>query len=126
MSAAVPRATVASALGLPATTDALPPGDLPVERLGTRYLAYLAEHDDSAGAPDAWTGLVMDHLMDEAPDLALAALIAALPHDESELLADPLRDMGARSPAIRAEIERRAADDPRLAAILAAPEGDDT
>ena len=120
----VPRATVASALGLPATTDALPEGDLPIERLGTRYLSYLAEGDTEADAPDAWTGLVMDHLMDEHPELALDALLSVVAQDEAGLLADPLRDLGDRAPHLRAGIERRAEGDPRLAAILADEDGD--
>lgn len=118
----IPRATVAAALGLPADTDALPPGDLPLARFAERYLSYLAVPDATTETPDAWTGAVMDHLIAHDPDRAFAAIRAAIPADAEGYLADPLADLGATHPEMRARIEAAAADDPALAARLTTEE----
>lgn len=90
----IPRATVATALGLPVDTDTLPPGDLPLDRFAARYVAYLSAPEHDSETPDAWTGAVMDHLIDTAPETALAAILAGLPHDPDHRLADPLAELG--------------------------------
>ncbi|PWJ18142.1 hypothetical protein [Jannaschia seohaensis] len=113
----IPRATVARAIGLPEDTDALPPGDLPLDRFAARYVAYLATEEPQTETPDAWTGAVMDALIAEDPELAFAALRAGLPLDEGGRLADPLSELGAR-PGWAARIEAAAEDDPALAARL--------
>lgn len=113
----IPRATVAAALGLPADTEALPPGDLPLARFAERYLAYLGTEDAGTETPDAWTGTVMDHLMETEPDLAFDAIRAGLTMDADGLLADPLADLGTRD-GMKARIEQAAAEDPDLAARL--------
>ena len=115
----IPRATVAEALGLPEGTDALPPGDLPLDRFMARYLAYLAVTEPSQDTPDAWTGAVMDHLIARAPALAFEAIRAGLDADAQGLLADPLSDLAEAHPGMRARIEAEAETDPALAARLA-------
>ncbi|WP_299816777.1 hypothetical protein [uncultured Jannaschia sp.] len=121
----IPRATVAAALGLPATTDALPEGDLPLDRFAARYIAYLASGDTESDAADGWTGAVMDYLIAEDPDLALAAIRAGLPQDEADRLSDPLAELAQR-PNMTAVISRAASDDPALARLVdRANAGDD-
>lgn len=119
MTTAIPRALVADALGLPPHTDALPPGDLPAERLAERYLAYLAAEDPDPEAPDAWTGMVMDRLVAEDPERALGVLLAGAGGPNAPWLGDPLRDLADAHPALRARIEAAAEEDPALAAALA-------
>lgn len=113
----IPRATVAAALGLPPTTDALPEGDLPLDRFAARLIAYLSSEDAAEDAPDAWTGAVMDWLIAEDPDLALKAIRAGLVYDDRMVLADVIAELGSR-PAMKAVIEREAEGDPALAARL--------
>ena len=113
----IPRRIVAVALGLPEDTGSLPDGDLPLDRFGARYVGYLAAGDTAQDAPDAWTGAVMDHLMQADPDLAFAALRAGLPHDAGGHLADPLAELGS-NPEMKLRIEAEAASDPALAARL--------
>ncbi|TFL17753.1 hypothetical protein [Jannaschia formosa] len=113
----IPRALVARALGLPEETDALPPGDLPLDRFAARYVAYLGTEEPGTETPDAWTGVVMDALIAEEPELAFAALRAGLPIDEGGRLADPLAELGAL-PGWAERIEEAAEDDPALAARL--------
>ncbi|MGB3408825.1 MAG: hypothetical protein WBA67_15175 [Jannaschia sp.] len=109
----IPRALVATALGLPADTDALPPGDLPLDRFAARYVAYLASENTDQDAPDAWTGTVMDHLIAEAPALALEAIRAGLPVDAARHLADPLAELG-QAPGMAALILAAVEEDPLL------------
>ena len=113
----IPRETVAAALGLPEDTDALPPGDLPLDRFAARYVAYLASGNTDQDAPDGWTGVVMDHLIENDPMLAFAAIRAGLPQDVGGHLADPLAELGDR-PGMKQRIEDAAADDAALAARL--------
>ena len=121
----IPRATVAAALGLPATTDALPEGDLPLDRFAARYVAYLVSGETESGAADGWTGAVMDHLIAEHPDLALDAIRAGLPQDEADCLSDPLADLAQR-PGMSTVISRVASGDPALARLVdRANAGDD-
>ena len=89
----IPRALVAEALGLPADTDALPPGDLPLDRFAARLVAYLRTPEADAQTPDAWTGAVMDRLIAEDPELALDALEAGADLDGAEVLHDPLLEL---------------------------------
>jgi hypothetical protein len=117
----IPRAVVAAALGLPADTDALPPGDLPVERFAVRYIAYLGSPEVGTEVPDAWTGAVMDRLIAEAPDLALAALVAGAPLDAEGRLIDPLLDLAAR-PEMAEAIAEAAERDAAFAASVARAE----
>lgn len=113
----IPRPLVAEALGLPPDTDALPPGDLPLDRFAARYVGYLATEAPGSETPDAWTGAVMDLLIATHPELAFAAIRAGLPQDAGGRLADPLAELGAR-PGWAERIERAAQDDPALAARL--------
>ena len=114
----ISRATVAAALGLPPDTDALPPGDLPEARLAERFLAYLAAEDAEPEAPDAWTGLVIDHLTGHDPEAALRVLLAGRDAPDAARLGDPLRALAEAHPALRARIEAEAEADPALAALL--------
>lgn len=114
----IARATVAAALGLPEGTDALPPGDLPFDRFMARYLTYLGVADPAQDTPDAWTGTVMDGLIADHPATAFDAIRAGLAMDADGLLADPLADLAAAHPDMRAEIEAAAETDPALAARL--------
>lgn len=114
----IPRALVAAALDLPADTDALPPGDLPERRLAHRLAAFLAREDVDPAADDAWTAAVMDRLIAEDPERALAVILAGLDHPDAAALSDPLLELG-EAPAMRAAIEALAEDDPRLAALIA-------
>ncbi|WP_371157676.1 hypothetical protein [Jannaschia sp. 2305UL9-9] len=113
----IPRSTVAAALGLPADTDTLPPGDLPLDRFMERYVQYLGTEDAATDTPDAWTGAVMDHLIANDPDLAFTAIRAGLPLDSDGLLADALADLGEQ-PGMKSRIEEAAQDDADLAARL--------
>ncbi|MEM7644896.1 MAG: hypothetical protein AAF366_20620 [Pseudomonadota bacterium] len=117
----IPRTTVATALGLPLDTDALPPGDLPLDRFMTRYVAYLGTTDPGTETPDAWTGAVMDHLIAEDPDLALAALAVGAAVDVGGVLVDPLLELAER-PGMEARIAEAADSDPTLAALVARAE----
>lgn len=112
----IPRAAVAAALGLPADTDALPPGDLPLDRLAERLIAYLAAADAGPAADDAWTGTVMDRLILEDPARALDVLATGAVLPGAAVLADPLADL-ARAGHGKA-IATCAADDPALAALV--------
>lgn len=118
----IPRALVAEALGLPEGTDALPAGDLPLDRFAARLIAYLSTADADAQTPDAWTGAVMDRLIADTPELALDALVEGARLDGADVLSDALADLGQRDPATLKMIERRAGSDPRLTALIAATE----
>ncbi|MFO6464466.1 hypothetical protein ACK8OR_08740 [Jannaschia sp. KMU-145] len=114
---AIPRAVVAEALGLPETTDTLPPGDLPVDRLALRYIAYLASDEAATETPDAWTGAVFDHLVAFFPADALAVLVAGADRDPDGVLVDPLLDLGEAAPDL--DLEAAAEGAPGFAALLA-------
>lgn len=118
----IPRATVAEALGLPEDTDALPPGDLPLDRFAARMIGYLSTPEADAETPDAWTGAVMDRLIAEDPELALDALAEGAKLDGALVLSDALADLGQRDPATQRAIEKRAGSDPRLTLLIAATE----
>ena len=78
MTAAIPRALVARALGV--SEDSLPEGELPMARLAERYATFLAgAARDEADPAELWTFDVMDRLAQEEPALALAAIRATLP-----------------------------------------------
>ena len=96
----LPRTLVADALGV--GEDALPPGDLPLDRLAERFLAYLraGDADDPAPAdhPDAWTYALMDALTRDHPARGFAAVVAAVaacdtPEDVALVAAGPLEDL---------------------------------
>lgn len=114
----IPRSIVAVALGLPADTEALPSGDLPLDRFIARYIAYLGTSDPGTETLDAWTGAVMDHLIIDDPDLALAVLIVGAGEDADEVLVDPLLDLAAR-PEMGTPIAEAATINPTFAALLA-------
>lgn len=115
----LPRGIVAAALGLPPETDALPPGDLPLDRFLERYLAYLAKPEAEAGTEteDAWTGAVMDHLIAFEPEAALDVVICGARTDAGGLLVDVLLDLNEAAPQL--DVAGRAADDPAFAGLLA-------
>ncbi|HHS94444.1 MAG TPA: hypothetical protein ENK63_03795 [Rhodobacterales bacterium] len=123
---ALPRSVVAEALGVKPT--ALPPGDLPLERLAARFLAYLRAGDEEnpppPDHPDGWTYALFDSLTTDHPALALAAIRAALaacetPEDVAAVAAGPLEDLiAAHGAAMIDEIEARAAASPRFAYAL--------
>ncbi|SDY81906.1 hypothetical protein SAMN05444004_103220 [Jannaschia faecimaris] len=119
----IPRRIVAEALGLPADTNSLPPGDLPLDRFAARLIGYLGTPDADAETPDAWTGAVMDRLISDDPDLALDALAEGARLDGAEVLSDVLADLGERDAATSRMIEKRAASDPRLTMLIAATDG---
>lgn len=126
MTDAIPRALVASALRV--GEDALPPGDLPLDRLAERYLAYLRAGEEDAPPPDdhpdAWTSDVFIALTQDHPQLGLAATLAAIaacqtPEDVALVAAGPLEDLIAMHGATLIDaIEERAARDPRFAYAL--------
>ena len=113
----IPRATVAAALGLPATTEALPEGDLPLDRFAARYVAYLESGETGSDTADGWTGAVMDHLIEANPHLALDAIRAGLSRGRAECLSDPLADLAQR-PGMADVISRAAWDDAGLARLV--------
>lgn len=126
MTDAIPRAVVAEALLTP--EDALPPGDLPVDRMADRYLAYIrawdGEHPPRDDHPDAWTADVFFELTQAHPVLGLAATAAAIaacetPEDVAFVSAGPLEDLIAdHGAALIDEIEARAVGAPRFAYAL--------
>ncbi|WP_179378987.1 hypothetical protein [Jannaschia marina] len=118
----IPRAVVAEALGLPEDTDALPPGDLPLDRFAARLIGYLSTPDADSETPDAWTGVVMDRLIADDPELALDALATGARLDGAAVLSDALADLGQRDAATNRMIEKRASADPALTALIAAVE----
>jgi hypothetical protein len=124
--ASIPRAAVATALGLPRDTDALPPGDLPLDRFAARLIGYLGTDAPGTDTPDAWTGAVMDHLIAEHPALALSVLRAGAPLSGGDRLADPLLELAAR-PDMDAAIAAAAETDPPFAILVASASemGDD-
>lgn len=96
--AAIPRATVAAAFDAPPDTDALPPGDLPMDRFAARFLAALT----TGAEAEAWTVQVFDHLVSHDPALAVTALCATLDATgdarATATIADgPLADLVARA-----------------------------
>jgi len=96
----IPRATVAAALDLPADTDALPEGDLPVDRLARRMLDAMARPDTDE--TNLWTLDLFHHLCRSAPDLALDTVLAMLdaaPDSAAEIGAGPLTDLMTASGA---------------------------
>ena len=119
----IPRGMVAASLGLSETTDALPPGDLPLDRFSARLIGYLSTPDANVDTPDAWTGAVMDALIADDPDLALAAIRAGAGLPGAGVLADPLAELGASDPVMRDRIETLAGDDADLGALVSAIEG---
>ena len=120
----IPRALVADALGLPGDTDALPPGDLPLERFMTRLIGYLSTPDADAETADAWTGAVMDRLIADDPELALDALATGARLEGAAVLSDALADLGQRDPGTNRMIEKRAGADPHLTLLIEATEGE--
>ncbi len=126
MSSALPRALVADALMV--DESALPPGDLPLERLATRFLAYLAAGDEDKlpppDHPDGWTYALFDGLTRDHPAQALAAIRATLaacdsPDEVAAVAAGPLEDLlAAHGAAVIDEIEALAATAPRFAFAL--------
>ncbi|MEM7710518.1 MAG: hypothetical protein AAF264_07180 [Pseudomonadota bacterium] len=114
----IARGLVAAALSLPEDTEALPPGDLPLERFMARYLAYLGTADPGTETADAWTGALMDLLIADAPDLALAALVVGAAGDTGDRLLDPLLELAGR-PEMDAPIAEAAEADPAFAALAA-------
>lgn len=123
---AVPRALVAETLGVDAA--ALPPGDLPLDRLAARFLAFLAAGDEEHPAPpdhpDGWTFALVDALTRDHPHLALAAIRAMLaacdsPEAVAEIAAGPLEDLVAENgPEVIGALEALAAAAPRFAYAL--------
>lgn len=126
MSGGIPRDIVAGALSV--EVDNLPEGDLPFDRLATRFLTYLRAGDDETPAPadhpDAWTFALMDDLSRDHPALALAATTAALAacataEDVALIAAGPLEDLLKSNGAkVIGEIEAMATYAPRLAYAL--------
>lgn len=126
MTTAIPRKLVAEALGVDEAS--LPPGDLPLDRLAARFLAYLRAGDGESPAPathpDAWTVALFDALARDHPGPALAAIRAVLwacasPEDVAMVAAGPLEDaIGAQGSALIDEIEHLAATAPRFAYAL--------
>ncbi|MCB1359549.1 MAG: hypothetical protein KDK53_24560, partial [Maritimibacter sp.] len=122
----LPRTLVADALGV--GEDALPPGDLPLDRLAERFLAYLraGDADDPAPAdhPDAWTYALMDALTRDHPARGFAAVVAAVaacdtPEDVALVAAGPLEDLIVQHGADLIDaVETRAAAAPRFAYAL--------
>lgn len=128
----IPRPLVAAALGV--SSDALPPGDLPVGRLADRWLGWLTMTDSAEAPetlPDYWTDLLLARLAVEAPDLCLSAVLAILtacrtPDQVAHLAAGPLEDLLHRSgAAVIGRIEAEAPGNPRLRLALSgvAPDG---
>ena len=114
----IPRATVAAALDLPEDTDALPPGDLPVERFAERFLHALQAEDET----DAWTVDVFHHLVAADPQLAVKTLLACLTRtpDQAQSLGEgPLTDLLTRSGA-EAMTTLEASGHPALPGAMAA------
>lgn len=118
----IPRPLVAEALGLDPDTDALPAGDLPLDRFAARLIGYLSTPEADAETPDAWTGAVMDRLISDDPELALDALATGARLEGADVLSDALADLGERDAATQRMIEKRAATDPHLTALIAATE----
>lgn len=126
MTTAIPRTLVAEALQV--AQDALPPGDLPLDRLAARYLAYLRAGDGEEPAPadhpDAWTADLFLVLTQAHPALGLAATEAAIaacktPDDAAMVAAGPLEDLITQhGAALIDEIEARVAGAPRFAYVL--------
>lgn len=126
MTTGIPRTLVAEALMV--EPEVLPPGDLPLDRLAARFLAYLAAGDEDtpppADHPDAWTFALFDVLTSEHPALGLAATRAALaacesPEEVAGIAAGPLEDLIAKhGAALIDEIEALAARAPRFAYAL--------
>lgn len=131
----IPRALVAEALLVDEST--LPPGDLPLDRLAERYLAYLRAGEDEAPPPDdhpdAWTSDLFFELTQDHPELGLAATVETIricdtPEDVAVIAAGPLEDLIATHGAVLIdEIEDRAVRDPRFAYALTGvwPQGRD-
>lgn len=122
---AIPRALVAEALGV--EQDALPPGDLPLERFAARFLSYLRAGDGEnvpIDHPDEWTWALFDDLVHLHPDLGLAATRVALaacesPEDVANVAAGPLEGLIAEhGPALIDQIEALAETAPRFAYAL--------
>lgn len=126
MTETIPRALVATALDV--DESALPPGNLPLDRLAARYLAYVraGNGDEPAPAdhPDAWTASVVFELTRAHPHLGLAATRAALaacdrPEDVAVVAAGPLEDLIAdHGPALIDTVETLAERAPRFAYAL--------
>lgn len=123
MTATIPRALVAEALGMPEAD--LPPGDLPLDRLAERFLDYLHAGDEIApDHPDAWTFALFDDLTRDHPDLGFAATVAVLaacenPEDVADIAAGPLEDLiAAHGAELIDEIEALASRAPRFAYAL--------
>jgi hypothetical protein len=123
----IPRSRVAQALGV--APDALPPGDLPMDRFAARYLDFLRatfETEAFDAHPDYWTDLLLARLMEEAPDTALEAICAVLARvedmEELELVAaGPLEELlTAQGAALLDALDKRAAQSPRFRLALAA------
>ncbi|MBV7409472.1 DUF6869 domain-containing protein [Maritimibacter sp. DP1N21-5] len=131
MTQAIPRPLVAKALDQP--EDALPSGDLPIDRLAQRFLMFLRDTDedeDFEGHPEVWTAVLASSLASENPDLSFAvqeALVAEAqaPQDLSLIAAGPMTELFAtHGPDLLERIEA-ATTSPRFAMALGAlaPEG---
>jgi hypothetical protein len=121
----IPRDLVAKSLGV--APEALPPGDLPVDRLAARWLGFMRAADEAVAPqeqPDYWTVALLDDLARGQPDLCLDTVLAALAlcetADELALLAaGPLEDVIAQSGAtVIDRIEAEAAGSARLRLAL--------
>lgn len=119
----IPRSVVAEALGLPADTDALPPGDLPADRFAARLIAYLATPNADGRTPDAWTGGVLDRLIADDPALALEILALGARLDGAEVLSDALADLAMRDAGTERAIAHAASTDPQLTALIVLANG---
>jgi hypothetical protein len=104
VTAIIPRALVAEALGLDDTgTAALPDGDLPVPRLAELHMAFLsetAEAEEPALHPLFWTYDLLDSIVRRNPGLALEVVLACLdratsPEDVAQIAAGALEDLVA-------------------------------
>ena len=119
---AIPRALVAEALGV--DPEALPPGDLPLDRFAARFLGYLrAGGDDEEANPehaDFWTYALFDELARAQPALCLAAIRASLaearePEEVALIAAGPLEDLlAAQGAAMIGAVEALAEAAPRF------------
>ena len=119
----VARGDVATALGV--ASDALPPGDLPLDRLATLYARYAAQAAREEEAPDLfWTFELMDWLATHRPDTAWEVLRATLDHctraeEVAFLAAGPAEDLiRTHGPALIDRIATSAAHSARVRFLL--------
>lgn len=128
----IPRSLVAEVLGV--APEALPPGDLPLERLASRLLDFLNESlagETGTDHPEAWTFLLFGELVARDPAQALAVVAAMIAEietpDEAALIASgPLDELlNTKGPELMAELQAAVAASPRFGYVLGAvvPEG---